>query len=157
MLLFVGCRKEPPSTASVTSNALVTNVNITDPNGTVSTYVLFTNGMYFGFQTNMISVEIPGHYAAWIYYEPTSNAPYKMIHQFYGTNRYWLTDQNVDGIPDSRVNYNDGPKRGSKAVFMDGNWIEAELLGTNATAVIDEKPTRLQFADGKWTIRNESE
>ena len=154
MLLLVGCGKERPSTA-VTNAAVVTNVNITDLSGRVSTYVLFTNGMYFGFQTNMLSVEIPGHYAAWIYYKQTSSAPYKMVHQFYGTNRYWLTDRDADGIPDSRVDYNEGPKRGSESIFMNGDWIDAKLLGTNATAIIDGKQTRLQFADGKWSIRNE--
>ena len=99
----------------------------------------------------MISVDMPGHYGAWIYYD-TNNRPRKMIHQFFGTNRYWLTDLDADGIPDTRVNYNEGPNRGSKSIFVRGEWVDAKLLGTNATAVIDQKTTQFRFSDGRWTI-----
>jgi hypothetical protein len=113
--------------------------------------MLLTNGTYFGYHADikMVSVDLPGHYGAWIYYD-TNDKPRRMVHQFFGTNNYWLTDIDADGVPDTRVDYNEGPKKGSKSIFVKGEWIDADIRNTNATAVIEQRDTQFRFANGKW-------
>lgn len=78
----------------------------------------------------------------------------KSIHQFFGANRYWLTDLDADGVPDTRVNYNEGPNHGSKSIFVKGEWVDADVRGTNAAAVIEQRSTKFQFSNGKWREMN---
>jgi hypothetical protein len=156
VLMIVACgRREQPAplvSGIIVTNIVNTNQTIFNPTGGVSTVMLLTNGMHFGFEPDhkMISVDIPGHYGAWIYYS-SNDKPRRMVHQFYGTNRYWLMDIDADGIPDTRTDYNEGPKRGSKSIFVKGDWIEADVRFTNATAVVEERAVKFQFANGKWT------
>ena len=146
-VFLVACNK-PQQTTAVPSNFAVTNLVST--NGANETILLFTNGVYFGFQTNMVSVDIHGEYGSWLYYDPVSQKPKKMVHQFYGTNNYWLTDSDADGIPDTKVDYNPGPKKGFKSIFLKGDWIEADIHFTNATATIDGMQKSFTFQNGKW-------
>src|SRR5688572_7598895 len=90
--LFACSKPQQPTIASL--NFAVTNLVST--NGANETILLFTNGVYFGFRTNMVSVDIHGEYGSWLYYDPISQKPKKMVHQFYGTNNYWLTDSDAD-------------------------------------------------------------
>ena len=154
VFIFVSCGKReeiaPLASGVVVTNIVNTNESVFNPTGSVSTVIFLTNGIYFGSRSDnaSISVDIPGHYVSWIYYEATNNKPRRMVHQFYGANRYWLTD--LDGVPDTRVDYNPGPTRGSKSIFVKGEWIDAEIRSTNATAVIDQQRTDFKFSNGKW-------
>ncbi len=65
-----------------------------------------------------------------------------------GTNRYWLTDRNGDGLPDQRQAFGDKTEevlfqgqwsrvrgKSSREVFQNGNWMP------------------IQFIDGSWKLK----
>ena len=152
LLLFCACR-EPASQQTALPfefTNIVYGVSAFNKTPLTGTFIYFMNGSWFSHYPDRSSLGFgASDYEITVFFDSTNRAVRKIIQQTtVGTNRYWLTDRNGDGLPDERQAFGDKVEE----VLFKGEWVEARGKASREI-ILDGNWTPIQFVEGAWRLK----
>jgi hypothetical protein len=156
-LLLCGCNQKTPSPLAPRSSLPFDYTNVVhgvsefanEP--TPETIIAFTNLAWFGHQKAKLSMGLgAADYEISVFFTPSNRSVRKIIQQTtVGSNRFWLTDSNGDGLPDERKQFG----QREREILLRGEWTPARGLWSNLEALVDTNWTRVHFTNGRWQVK----
>jgi len=149
-ILFSACQKPTPQSAALPFEYtnIVHDVSAFTKFPTPETIITFTNLVWFGHQSDQISMGLgTSDYESTVSFNHSNHTVTKIIQQItVGTNHFWLIDTDGDGVPDERRKFQEK----NPEILFKGDWLPARGLGPMREVFIEEKWIPVRFDQGRW-------
>jgi hypothetical protein len=157
VLLLCGCNQKNPSPVATRPSLPFEFTNIVHAASefvnepTPQTIITFNNLAWFGHQKDRISMGLgAADYEINVTFNPTNRSVRKIIQQTtVGSNRFWLTDSNGDGVPDERKQFG----QREREILLRGEWAASRGLYSTMEALVDSNWTQVHFTNGRWRVK----
>lgn len=151
--IFCSACKDPSQNSALPFKFtnLVHGVSTFSKTPKTETILHFTNGTWFGHLPDRASLGFgTSDYEITVFFDSSNRAVTKIIQQItIGTNQYWLTDRDGDGVPDQRQAF--GNK--TEEVLFQGQW--SQVRGKSSRE-LDADTVHRRFLEIERTVNRSS-